>query len=154
MDRLTGIAKNVRHTVHVSAEGRRTDHLALFEIGGTRLSFRGSDPVSIEEGDDLVVVWEPGEKGVGHVLAFDNRTLDVRDHEVRAGGFAGCGCSALFSVIVFVPLGVMAVSDRSWSDAVLPFAIVTVGVVLYFLSRRAEREQAALTQEVEELLDG
>lgn len=154
MHRLAGIAKNVRYTVHVSAGGRRTDHIALFEIDGTRLSFRGGEPVSIEEGDELVVVWEEGEKGIGTVLAFDNLTLDVRDFNVRAGGCAGCGCLGLFWILLFVPLGVTANTDRSWSDAVLPFSIAAAGVVLYVLARRADREHGERLQEVEEMLDG
>ncbi|HEX6367462.1 MAG TPA: hypothetical protein VF006_00940 [Longimicrobium sp.] len=152
MDRLAGIAEDVRHTVHVTRGGSQTDHLALFEIGGTRLCFRGRAPVPIKEGDDLAVVWEPGEKGIHTVLAFHNRSLDVRDDDVRSE-LSGCGCSPFF-VLLMVVLGVLAAARGSWIGGAAALAVAVAAVLVTRRVRTAEREKAERLRQVNEMLDG
>ncbi|HYR12444.1 MAG TPA: hypothetical protein VEQ60_31945 [Longimicrobium sp.] len=153
MERLAGIAEDVRHTVHVSAGGSRTDHLVLFEIGGTRLSFRGNAPVAIKEGDDLVVVWEPGDKGFNTVLAFHNRTVDAHDHDVYAGGCTGCGCSVVVLVILALVIGWDAVVQRDWVLGVIAAVIAVVVIAAHLAGRINERTTADKLDEVNALLD-
>ncbi|HEU4884981.1 MAG TPA: hypothetical protein VFT45_22165 [Longimicrobium sp.] len=152
MDRLTGIAENVRHTVHVSAGGSRTDHLALFEIGGVRLRFRGREPVAIKEGDDLAVVWEPGDKGFQTVLAFHNRTVDARDHDVRPLG-CGCGCSIPLIVLLIVFAVWAAVDRRDWLYVAGALAAAVVVLVVHHSARRSDQEFAEKLRQVNDLLD-
>lgn len=153
MDRLAGIAENVRHTVHVTSGGSRTDHLALFEIDGTRLCFRGSAPVSIKEGDELAVVWKPGDKGIHTVLGYHNRTLDVRDRDVRPGGCTGCGCSVVVLVILAVVIGWNAVDQRDWMFALIATAAAAVAIVTHLAGRRNDRATAETLRQVNALLD-
>jgi hypothetical protein len=153
MNRIDGIAENVRHTVHVSAGGSRTDHLALFEIGGTRLSFRGDKPVSIKEGDDLAVVWEPGDKGIHTVPGYHNRTLDIRDHDVRPQGCGGCGCTALLVIGAALVSVVRAVQRADWLHVALGLAAAAVVFALHRLGRRSEHEAAEKLRQVDALLD-
>jgi uncharacterized membrane protein len=153
MERLAGIAEDVRHTVHVSAGGSRTDHLVLFEIGGTRLSFRGGAPVAIKEGDDLVVVWEPGDKGFNTVLAFHNRTVDARDHDIYAGGCTGCGCSVVVLVILALVIAWDAVDQRDWAFALIAAVLAAVAIVTHLVGRRNDRATAEKRQQADALLD-
>lgn len=152
MERLAGIAENVRHTVHVSAGGSQTDHLALFEIGGVRLRFRGRQPVAINEGDELAVVWEPGDKGFQTVLAFHNRTVDARDHDVRPFG-CGCGCSAPLALVLIAYSAWTAVDRRDWLYAGGALALAVVILVLHGAARRADQATAEKLRQVDALLD-
>lgn len=153
MHRLTGIAQNVRHTIHVSAGGSQTDHLALFEIDGTRLCFRGRAPVSIKEGDDMAVVWEPGEKGIHTVLAFHNRTLDVRDHDVRPGGCTGCGCGTGILAVAMVAAAAYGAYTGQWTRVALALGILAILLVVHLIGRATERERDEKLRQVNELLD-
>lgn len=153
MERLAGTAKNVRHTVQVRSEGRRTDHLALFEIDGRRLCFRGLAAVSIEEGDDLVVVWEPGEKGIHTVVAYRNRTLDVRDHDLHPQGCTGCGCTTVLLLLALVFSLAVTVAEDDWISAAFLLVLLLVFVVLYWAARRADAQTAERRARAERLLD-
>jgi|GEM_PF-6248292 len=151
MERLAGTAEAVRHTVNVSHGGRQTDHLALFEIGGRRLCFRGRAPVSIKEGDELVVVTEPGEKGIHTVLAFHNRTLDVRDDDVR-NELAGCGCSPFFILTIAV-IGALAAAGGKWLGGVAALMVAVVALLVRGRVRTVTRETEERLREVHRLLD-
>lgn len=152
MERLAGIAENVRHTIDVSAGGSRTDHLALFEIGGVRLSFRGREPVSIDEGDELVVVWEPGEKGFQTVLAFHNRTVGARDHDVRPNGCAGCGCSPPLLISLLLVSAGFAAADGRWDRVAVRVALLLLVLAIAWIARRTARDHAERLRQVDELL--
>lgn len=153
MHRLAGIAEDVRHTVHVSAPGSRTEHLVLFEIAGTRLCFRADAPVAIKDGDDLVVVWEPGQKGIQAVRAFHNRTVDARDHDVRPEGCTGCGCST-FVIVPLILISTWAAVDRGdwFNAALLPAAAMTLFIV-HLMGRRTAQRTAEKLRGVDGLLD-
>lgn len=153
MERLTGIAENVRHTVHISAGGSRTDHLALFEIGGTRLSFRGDAPVSLKEGDDLAVVWEPGDKGIHTVLGLHNRTLDIRDHDVRPQGCTGCGCSSGFLAVAMLLSPVYGAYTGEWGHVAIALVVLAILLGVHGLGRATERKSAERLRQVNQLLD-
>jgi sugar/nucleoside kinase (ribokinase family) len=150
MDRLAGIAENVRHTVHVTRSGSQTDHLALFEIGETRLCFRGGAPVSIKEGDELVVVSEPGENGIHTVLAFHNRTLDVRDTDIR-DELTGCGCP--FFAGLMAMYAVLAAVAGEWLHAVAVLGVAVAAVLVTRRARTVKRETEERLREVHRLLD-
>lgn len=151
--RLSGIARDVRHTINVGAGGSRTDHLALFEIDGVRLCFRGDDPVPIKEGDELAVVWEPGEKGYGTVLAFHNRTLDVRDHDVRPTGCTGCGCSTFILGAFMAATAVYAGLERDWDRLAIAIVILVLLWMVHRIGQITERKTAEKQRQVDELLD-
>lgn len=152
MQRLAGIAREVRHTVHVTRGGSQTDHLALFEIEGTRLCFRGRAPVPVKEGDELVVVWEPAEQGIHTVLAFHNRTLDARDYDVR-NELQGFGCGPFF--IGFMLLcGVLTAAGGNWVGGVAALAVGVVAVLVNRRVRTVTRETGDRLQQVNQLLDG
>jgi putative Ca2+/H+ antiporter (TMEM165/GDT1 family) len=154
MERLAGTAKNVRHTVQVRSEGRRTDHLVLFEIAGKRLRFRGLEPVSIQAGDELVVVCEPGDKGFHTVLAYHNRTLDVRDHDLHPHGCTGCGCAPVLVPLILLGWFAYSITEEGWFEAAIPILFLIVFVGVYLPARRADAETAERREEAEHLLDG
>jgi hypothetical protein len=153
MHRLAGTAEDVRHTVHVSASGSRTEHLVLFEIAGTRLCFRADAPVAIKDGDDLAVVWEPGDKGFNTVLAFHNRTVDARDHDVHTEGCTGCGCST-FVILPLLLISTWAAVDRDdWFDTVLLLAAAVTLLIVHLMGHRTAQRTAEKLREVDDLLD-
>jgi L-lactate utilization protein LutB len=151
MQRIDGVAQDVRHTVHVTHGGSQTDHLALFEIGDTRLSFRGRAPVSIKEGDELAVVWEPGDKGIHTVVAFHNRTLDVRDDDVR-NELQGIGCSRGFVVFMAI-CGVLTAAGGNWIGGLAALAVAVVAVLVTRRARTVASETEERSREVHRLLD-
>lgn len=153
MQRLDGIAENVRHTIHVSAGGSGTDHLALFEVDGVRLSFRGTSPVAIKDGDDLSVVWAEGDKGFDTVLAFHNHTLDVRAHDINAGGCTGCGCTVVVLLMTALAIGWDAVEQQDWVFGLIAIVVASVGIGAHLAGRIYERRTADRLREAHELLD-
>jgi hypothetical protein len=153
MERLDGTAENVRHTIHVSAGGSRTDHLALFEINGVRLSFSGRAPVAIKDGDELSVVCEPGDKGFDTVLAFHNHTLDVRAHDLYADGCTGCGCTVLILFVMALVIAWNAVDTVDWMFALMAATFVVVGIAIHLASRRNDRAIAQKREQADALLD-
>ena len=151
MQRIAGIAREVRHTVEVSHGGSQTDHLALFEIEGTRLCFRGRAPVPIKEGDEVAAVWEPGDKGIHDVLAFHNRTLDVRDHNVH-NSLEGIGCGSFF--IAFMGIGgVLTAISGNWIGGMAMVAFAVLAVRLNRRVRTVKGETENKLQQVQALLE-
>jgi ACR3 family arsenite efflux pump ArsB len=84
MKTISGTISNLRHTINVSGGGEdysvRTTHISLFQIDRQAIKVQSTQPLMINEGDNMIVVG-PIKKGVLHGLAHKNLTTSVEDHE-------------------------------------------------------------------------
>jgi hypothetical protein len=159
METLQGTVTRARHTTHVSGNGSRTttQHIAILEIGGVLVTYRGSAPVLIERGDEVRVV---GMQGNGErtldALAYYNLSRDVEDDSLAR---PGCACGVLLMVIfplagIAGPALVMGDSPLTVVRDLVPPWVVAVAAALLVLAIANDRRRARYRDRVLKLLDG
>lgn len=85
METLRGTAEKVRNTVSVSGGGDRnstvtTTHIALFQINNRQIKVSSTEPVLIEEGDEVVIAGSV-RRGLFEALAYRNVTTGITGNQ-------------------------------------------------------------------------
>ncbi len=75
MEKIKGIASQVRNTISVSGGGNNssvtTTHIAIFQIEGRQIQCKSSEPILINEGDMVMVASKTG-SGILNGYAYMN----------------------------------------------------------------------------------
>jgi hypothetical protein len=81
METTRGTAEKIRNTVSVSGGGKdanvTTSHITLFQINGKQMKVTSSEPVMIEEGDEVLLAGSE-RNGVFNAIAYKNITTGAR----------------------------------------------------------------------------
>lgn len=141
MNIISGPASHVHLTIQVSRGGEsrvRTTHICLFRIHGQQITFKASRPLSVADGDDVVVAGVAEAEGLKGYAVY-NRTTGIQAH-------AGVMENLIAALIVPV-FGVFFCSILSMFIGKVAF--ILMGAFLYgsfHLLREANRAKAAMAE--------
>lgn len=148
MEVLKGVASNVRNTVSISGGGKdsqiTTTHISLFQIDGRQIKASSSEPVTINDGDEVLVVGRTG-SGTFNALAYKNLTTSVE-------GNAGWALAMMLGV-VFPIAGIYTIikfSDPFFGvfPKIIGGIFIAVGVYMIYSGARVLQAINQLRQKV------
>lgn len=147
MEKVRGIASNVRNTVSISGGGENsqiiTTHISVFQIDRRQIKAKSSEPLMINECDKVLVVGNTY-RGIFNALAYKNLTTCVEGNE-------GWVLMLIFGVVLS-GTGIVAISTFSNPffgvfPKIIGSIFIAIGIYTLFRSARVLQAVNELRQE-------
>lgn len=160
MESKRGAVQKISHSTTVSGGGAggnapvhlATEHVCTFQLGPVVVRVRGSEPVAINDGDEIVVVGTLRRDGVFAARTYVNLTNGVRGGYINTWLYRLLGISA-----IAIPLMIAAVrfqvGGRAWAPlteilsegGLVVFGVLGAGLCVFgtLLIREASRGDRA-----------
>jgi len=158
METLQGRVTHARHTTDTTGNSARTitQHIAIFEIEGVRVTFRGAQPVAVEPGDEVRVVGTLRGQGAMDALGYRNLTRGVVEDGI---GRSGCAFGLMWLVFCGLAGAVIAAlaageSPVATARQIVPAWAWIAAAVLLVAAVVVDRNAAARRTRVLALLRG